>query len=1156
MAAITGKFAADFTPFFAAVQQADASLKDFQAGAGRVGTSLDNMANAFSGKKVLEQAALMEKAFEDLAKQGIGLTTSELQRMGATAQEATEKMRAMGIEVPPGIQKIADAAKEVTKAQQDAKKESVDFGGSLKELAGAVGVGFSIGAVVEFGKAVIEAGSQINDMSERLGISTDAVQGFQYAAEQTGSSLDAVGSAINKMNEKLAGGDKGTVAALKELHLNFDTIRSMKPEDAFLAITDALQAMADPMDQARLRTELLGKGAKELGPAITEGFRKLASEAPKMSADAIKACDDVGDAWNRLSLTVKAKSAEIISSSMDMAKHVTDSWANFKLFAAQALTGSGAEALAWAGAMEAGTRAAKENHDVYLPLASVHHKTKEELDAEAAAAKKLADALAAMTAAQTPLTFAQQERATSLLKLKLSEEEVATIMHVNVGAIRAYEDAVKTSNEATAEADKVTAMWAKTTGEMERQARGLADFFEQQRAKEADSIAHAQTATIATFADYTQRVNDMTLSGTDLRIAQITRERDARLAALRAIPGQTEIAYQLAAAPVTAYYQHQLDLANRTQDTIEERLQAHGIFTQAQQAENVANLERDYDQMVEDGNYNADQLEAAWKRWNQAAIAESNDFAAHAEAIYGALSQALQQVASVATTTGHTAAAAAITSLSGLTGNLKSAAAANKEFGGSAGVASALFSDQASSTEKWASAAQSGAAIAGGAMNVWAATANAGGKAAGAFKGAMAGAEAGAAFGPWGAAIGGVAGALTGFIRNLSAGRKAVEDFAGTFGGFDALHAKLDALPNNVGETLWKQLTQGTAKGDPAAAQAAIDKVTKALADADAKTTAFNASASTVFGQIASYGGNVDASLQPYLADLEKAGTLSADNVAQLQKMSGDGKPTYEQLDALAKKYNLTMDQMGAGFQGAKIHDEYQTLIDDMDELNRGGVDLGAVLTKVGADGTVALSDLGSQVQNVIDQSQKYGEDVPENMKPAAQALIDQGLLLDANGNKITDINQIKFGESMQTSLDTLNETLKTLVQTLTGSGPDSVSSALDTLGKKTITPTIKPKLDTSDMPGGTPTPAYGGAQAEGGDYWVTKPTLFLAGEAGPERASFGGGPASALVRSQSTPASGGGVVTKQPIVVQVDGMKLLEVVATTATNNGVTRAA
>lgn len=33
--------------------------------------------------------------------------------------------------------------------------------------------------------------------------------------------------------------------------------------------------------------------------------------------------------------------------------------------------------------------------------------------------------------------------------------------------------------------------------------------------------------------------------------------------------------------------------------------------------------------------------------------------------------------------------------------------------------------------------------------------------------------------------------------------------------------------------------------------------------------------------------------------------------------------------------------------------------------------------------------------------------------------------------------------------------------------------------------------------------PVYGGAQASGGDYMVTKPTWFLAGEAGPERATF-----------------------------------------------------
>jgi len=45
--------------------------------------------------------------------------------------------------------------------------------------------------------------------------------------------------------------------------------------------------------------------------------------------------------------------------------------------------------------------------------------------------------------------------------------------------------------------------------------------------------------------------------------------------------------------------------------------------------------------------------------------------------------------------------------------------------------------------------------------------------------------------------------------------------------------------------------------------------------------------------------------------------------------------------------------------------------------------------------------------------------------------------------------------------------------------------------------------------PLGSSGPAFGGAQANGGDYLVTRPTLFLAGEAGPERATFspvGGG--------------------------------------------------
>jgi hypothetical protein len=72
----------------------------------------------------------------------------------------------------------------------------------------------------------------------------------------------------------------------------------------------------------------------------------------------------------------------------------------------------------------------------------------------------------------------------------------------------------------------------------------------------------------------------------------------------------------------------------------------------------------------------------------------------------------------------------------------------------------------------------------------------------------------------------------------LSAGRRAVEDFAQSFDtaakgtGFDELHAKLLKL-GDAGEQLWIKLTQKTKKGDKKAAQAVMDEITEAFAGLD-----------------------------------------------------------------------------------------------------------------------------------------------------------------------------------------------------------------------------------------------------------------------------------------------------------------------------------
>ncbi len=203
------------------------------------------------------------------------------------------------------------------------------------------------------------------------------------------------------MNDNLAGGEKGTVAALDKAGLSFQTIRSMKPEDAFLAITDAIKKIPDPMDQTQVAIDLLGKSAAELLPAIQGGFRDTAASADKMSADTIKALDEAGDAWGRLSTKATIVSGEIIvavekgiGGMVAGVKNLTSSVGSFTIFADNVIKMGVGPALAMSAAWEQAQTAGTKAKDVYLGMPPALKPTAEALAAAAAASKKFSDELA------------------------------------------------------------------------------------------------------------------------------------------------------------------------------------------------------------------------------------------------------------------------------------------------------------------------------------------------------------------------------------------------------------------------------------------------------------------------------------------------------------------------------------------------------------------------------------------------------------------------------------------------------------------------------------------------------------------------------------------------------------------------------------------
>ena len=270
---LTAKYEADFNEFYSATDRATTKLEAWDAAGAKVETQMDGIATSLSGAPLVSDATAASGAMDDLG--------------GATA------------EIPPHLQDIAEQGSMLP--------------GIFGTAAAAFASAFTVQAITNFALGVIETASAIGDMSEKLGVSTEAIQRWQYAADQGGSSIDDVERALVAMNRKLAEGDTSTRGALEAVGLQFDDIRAMQPEEAFYAIGDAVGKIEDPMLQAQIATELFLKAGVELIPAFEAGLRKVGAETKVMSDDTIARLKAAEDAWGRLANTVTIASGTVIA---------------------------------------------------------------------------------------------------------------------------------------------------------------------------------------------------------------------------------------------------------------------------------------------------------------------------------------------------------------------------------------------------------------------------------------------------------------------------------------------------------------------------------------------------------------------------------------------------------------------------------------------------------------------------------------------------------------------------------------------------------------------------------------------------------------------------------------------------------------------------
>lgn len=235
----------------------------------------------------------------------------------------------------------------------------------------------------------------------------------------------------------------------------------------------------------------------------------------------------------------------------------------------------------------------------------------------------------------------------------------------------------------------------------------------------------------------------------------------------------------------------------------------------------------------------------------------------------------------------------------------------------------------------------------------------------------------GAAIPGIGALIGPAFEKLAGWIGSLF-GNKTKDAIVGSFGSYDALRQKLNEL-GAEGERMWIRLTQQTGRNDLKSAQAQIEEITEALAFQD-----------------------------------------------QAMKT----------LEETAKKYGLTIEELGPAWQKQELDKKARELFKDYQ-----------ILIAAGVDHKVVLDKMAKSANEYVNNAVRMGHEVPEAMRPMLEAMVQNGQLLDANGNKVDDLEKagIKFSMSMSDGF----RALISEVQKLTDVIAKSLGVSIDTVRKK-----------------------------------------------------------------------------------------------------------
>lgn len=203
------------------------------------------------------------------------------QRELVTTEKRLRDLESQSDDTGEEVENLGEETDKTGEEMKDAEKESGKFGETLKsavaagaELAAAgiaamaAAATAAVGSIINAAGAAAEYGDNIDKMSQKLGMSAESYQEWDFIMQHSGSDIDKMTSSMNKLADAVQEPTDKATAAFEKLGISIEDAQKMSQEELFNQTITALQKMESGTERTALANDLLGKSAMDLGALL------------------------------------------------------------------------------------------------------------------------------------------------------------------------------------------------------------------------------------------------------------------------------------------------------------------------------------------------------------------------------------------------------------------------------------------------------------------------------------------------------------------------------------------------------------------------------------------------------------------------------------------------------------------------------------------------------------------------------------------------------------------------------------------------------------------------------------------------------------------------------------------------------------------------